>query len=246
MRRAVGLMVVLVLAIVGCGKDSSTDGGAGTGGPSTIGASGGATGASGMGVSGTGGLAAAAGAGGSAAGAGGAAAGSGGVAAGSGGAAGSMEAIPGCSAADATVTGSAAHAAALSVLGQMVPCGIGLCHGGMGQAKLVLSGAMDLKATLVGKAACEAPTLLLVDPQGGDAALANSWLWQKLTAPAVMTDALIVQPAWGTAAVCPTNGLLGGMTSGFGDRMPYGSLNTLDEPSLAKIRNWICAGAPGP
>ena len=154
--------------------------------------------------------------------------------------------VAGCEAADATVTGSAAHAGALAVLNQMVPCGVSLCHGGMGQAKLVLFGATDLKASLVSKPACEAPALLLVDPQGGDAALANSWLWQKLTAPAMMTDALIVQPAWGTAAVCPTNGLLGGMTSGFGDRMPYGSLNTLDEASLAKIRNWICAGAPGP
>jgi hypothetical protein len=36
------------------------------------------------------------------------------------------------------------------------------------------------------------------------------------------------------------------MTMGFGDRMPYGSLNTLDAGALQKIRNWICAGAPGP
>jgi hypothetical protein len=121
-----------------------------------------------------------------------------------------------------------------------------LCHAGTGQAKLVLLGATDLKATLVGKASCEAPALLLVDPQGGNAALANSWLWQKLTAPAMSTDALIVQAAWGTSAVCPTNGFDNGMTSGFGDRMPYGSLDTLAAEPLAKIRNWICAGAPGP
>jgi hypothetical protein len=144
------------------------------------------------------------------------------------------------------VTGSAAHAGALSVLNQMLPCGIGMCHAGTGQAGLALVGTTDLKALLVGKPACEAPTLLLVDPQGGDAALANSWLWQKLTAPAMSTDMLIAQPAWGTAAACPTMGFGKTMTDGFGDRMPYGSLDTLKPDPLAKIRDWICAGAPGP
>ena len=155
-------------------------------------------------------------------------------------------AVPGCEAADATVTGSAAHAAALSVLAQTLPCGIGLCHGGMGQANLVLLGKTDLKATLVGKASCEAPSMPLVDPQGGNAALNRSWLWQKLAAPNMSTDALIVQPAWGTPGTCPTMGFGTGTITGFGDRMPYGTLGTLDAQPLGQIRNWICAGAPGP
>jgi hypothetical protein len=144
------------------------------------------------------------------------------------------------------MTGSAAHAAALSVLNQMVPCGLSICHAGTGQAKLVLLGVTDLKATMVDKPSCEAPVMPLVSSKGGNAALANSWLWQKLTAPAMDTDALIVQPAWGTAGVCPTSNFGKDQTSGFGDRMPYGSLATLEPAPLGSIRNWICAGAPGP
>jgi hypothetical protein len=104
----------------------------------------------------------------------------------------------------------------------------------------------DLKATLVDKPSCEAPTMPLVSSHGGNAALMSSWLWQKLTAPAMSTDTLIVQAAWGTAGVCPTMGFGLTQTSGFGDRMPYGSLATLEPAPLASIRNWICAGAPGP
>jgi hypothetical protein len=155
-------------------------------------------------------------------------------------------AVPGCEAADATVTGSAAHAGAFSVIGQMLPCGLSMCHGGTGQAKLVLFGSKDLKATLVGKPSCEAPTMPLVDPQGGTAALNHSWLWQKLTAPDMSTDALIVQSAWGAPGTCPTTGFGSGQITGFGDRMPYGGLATLDAGPLGQIRNWICAGAPGP
>jgi len=156
------------------------------------------------------------------------------------------EQVPGCEAAEASVTGSAAHAGALSVIGQMMTCGISLCHGGtVGQAKLVLLGATDLKATLADKPSCEAPTMPLVDSRGGDVALGNSWLWQKLTAPTDEMDVLIVQPSWGTPGTCPTTGFGSMMTSGFGSRMPKGG-RTLEAPSLAPVRNWICAGAPGP
>ena len=77
------------------------------------------------------------------------------------------------------------HAAALAVLNADSPCGFSSCHmPPTGKASLVLKGATDLHATLVGKASCEAPTIPIVDGSGCDAALQNSWLWQKLTAPA--------------------------------------------------------------
>ena len=218
MRRAVGLILV-VLALDGCPKKSSPMTGAtGTGG---------AVGAAGTSTTGVGGAVAN---------------GTGGAGSGTG----ATAPVAGCEAADATMTGSAAHAAALTVLNQMVPCGLSICHAGTGQAKLVLLGVTDLKATMVDKPSCEAPTMPLVSSKGGNAALANSWLWQKLTAPAMSTDALITQSTWGTPAACPTANFGMMQTSGFGDRMPYGSLATLEPAPLGAIRNWICSGAPGP
>jgi hypothetical protein len=179
--------------------------------------------------------------------------GTGGVMAGTGGQSGgtsgmgaAMAPVPGCEAADPAITGSMAHADALTILTPMVPCAVGACHAGAGQANLVLMGVTDLHMALVDKPACEAPMLKLVDSQGGDAALANSWLWQKMTAPTMPNvDTLVVQTSWGTAASCPSTFFPSG-TMGFGDRMPYGAIKTLDDPSLAKIRNWICSGAAGP
>jgi hypothetical protein len=218
MRRA-GCSIAVLLALAGCGKNNAPASGAtGIGGQAAAGASG----TGGVAASGTGGASSVPGTGGAGA------------------------PVAGCEAADATMTGSAAHAAALSVLNQMVPCGLSVCHAGAGQAKLVLFGVTDLKATLVDKASCEAAPMPLVSSHGGNAALMSSWLWQKLTAPAMSTDALIVQSPWGTAGVCPTMGFGKTQTSGFGDRMPYGSLATLEQAPLASIRNWICAGAPGP
>ena len=211
-------LVMTMLALAGCKSNDTGGGTAGTSVP--LGGAGAGTGSSGImgGVSGT-------------------------TPAGGSGAPSTTGGIPGCEAADATVTGKAAHDAALMVLNGMSPCGFGSCHMGTGKAKLVLLGVTDLKATLVGKASCELPSMPLVDSKGGQAGLSNSWLWQKLTVPVGGDTALIPLPAWGTTmASC-------GQTTGvFGVRMPYGldSMSYLETPRLAAIRNWICAGAPGP
>jgi len=89
------------------------------------------------------------------------------------------------------------------------------------------------------KAACEAPNLKLVDTRGGDAGLAASWLWLKLTAPADSASSeLTADPSWGTPGSC-------GQSGGYGQRMPIGAPMGLAADVLAPIRDWICAGAPG-
>ena len=100
----------------------------------------------------------------------------------------------------------------------------------------------DLRMQLVGKVACEVPTYQLIDTTGGDAALAKSWLWQKFVAPAGSDGQLTPKPEWGTAV--PSCG----QEMGFGLRMPRSqSADLLTPPSkLEAIRDWICAGAPGP
>jgi hypothetical protein len=177
--------------------------------------------------------------------------GTGGVGAGTGGAAGGAGMGPAltgmCAGVDVSMGGPALHAAALTVLNGMSPCGFSSCHQPPGKAMLVLMGATDLKMTLVSKPSCEAPTVPLVDPRGGEAGLNNSWLWLKLTA---MTDGtgmgvLAPNPAWGMGG-----NACGQMAGGqpFGQRMPWGDLDTmmLDPNKLAPIKAWICAGAPGP
>jgi hypothetical protein len=149
---------------------------------------------------------------------------------------------------------AALHAAVVSVLLPAMPidpmkkgpCAFSSCHDlGPKKANLILDGTMvDLNALLVGKAACEVPTLKLVDGSGGDAALANSWLWQKLSAPADSTDGQIKpNAAWGTAMTgCSQSS---GQT--FGVRMPAsGNAETLPDDKLKAVRDWICAGAPKP
>jgi hypothetical protein len=99
----------------------------------------------------------------------------------------------------------------------------------------------DLKMQLVGKAACEVPSYQLVVATGGDTALAKSWLWQKLTAPAGTDGQLVPKPEWGTAV------LTCGQESAFGLRMPRSfSADLLTQSKLEAVRDWICAGAPGP
>lgn len=227
--RKVVCLIACILVFASCKKNEpvSSGGASGVGGvggmlPGISGAGGTLPGISGAGGTGVGGVSASAGSG-------------------TAGTAGVSGPVPGCEAADPTVTGSAAHAAALGILAQTTPCGFAnACHNGNGKAMLVLFGVTDLRATLVDKASCEAPTFPRVDSHGGNAALAHSWLWQKLTsADDKSNDALIVQAAWGTPGMC-------GQASGFGDRMPMGGVDTLDEPRLSAIRNWICAGAPGP
>ena len=99
----------------------------------------------------------------------------------------------------------------------------------------------DLNKLLVGKASCEAPALPLVDGSGGDGALAKSWLWQKFVAPAGSDGQMIAKPEWGTAV------LTCGQEKEFGLRMPRSQTADLPtESKLKAIRDWICAGAPGP
>jgi hypothetical protein len=106
-----------------------------------------------------------------------------------------------------------------------------------------LLNAPDLRTLLVGKMSCEAPAIPLVDGSMGDAALNNSWLWIKLTAPTDSSGNLVSNTAWGTIGNC-------GQTppGGYGLRMPWGfsGMTYLSDANMAKVRNWICAGAPGP
>jgi hypothetical protein len=217
----------MVLVLLGCKEDPATPvGGAGMGGAPVAGASG------------AGGV--------SASGAGGAAAGGGGT--GMAGMGGGSGAIPGCSAAMPGMP-SALHAAAVEALAAMPPtssCGGSTsCHQGAGKAMLSLLNVTDLRMALVGKMSCEAPMLPLVDGSMGDAALNNSWLWIKLTAPTDSSGNLVANPAWGPVGMTGCGQM---PPSGYGLRMPWGFSGTtyLSDANMAKVRNWICAGAPGP
>jgi hypothetical protein len=255
MSKLVGVMCVIAVlgSLAGCAKDDGDDDAmnAGTGG-ATAGA-GGSTMVAGSGgvIAGAGGAAAGAGGsvagtGGAAAGAGGSVAGAGGMMAGTGGAgmAGMGGGAMDCSTADMTATPAALHAAAAEVLTAQSPCGFSGCHvGTTPAAMLTLMGSTDLHMTLVDKVPCEAPNMKLVDGSGGDAALMNSWVWIKLTAMASDTTGIMEQASFGTPGVC-------GQMSGqkYGVRMPATTpaAETLSQERLTKIRNWICAGAPGP
>jgi len=189
------------------------------------------------------------------AGAGGAVAGAGGAGAGGAGAAGMGAAGTPAVADEITCAGATAgdpaalHAAAVAQLLPMGttagPCAFGSCHDASSKkAKLQLTAMpMDLKTLMVGVASCEAPALPLVDASGGDAALAKSWLWQKLVAPAQGGGVMTPKPEWGTAAAgCSQDG-----PELFGARMPRtGTDMKLGMNRLGPIRDWICAGAPGP
>lgn len=148
-----------------------------------------------------------------------------------------------CAMADTSASPNALHLAATEVLSAASPCGFSSCHvGPSSRADLMLAGATDLRTLLVGKPACEAPTVPLVDSAGGEAGLSHSWLWLKLTAPADTTGVIVGDASWGQSGNCgqPPD-------QPFGLRMPLSSTNALlDAGRLAKVRNWICAGAPGP
>lgn len=137
--------------------------------------------------------------------------------------------------------GAALHAAALALLTPSAPCAGSSCHSQRGKAAgLTLSGATDLRALLVDKAACLAPELPLVDGSGGAAALANSWLWLKLTSEVDAQGKLPESASWGVAESCGQQG-----DEPRGVLMPLGG-EPLDEEQRATLRSWICAGAPGP
>ncbi|MGD8859899.1 MAG: hypothetical protein PVI30_07795 [Myxococcales bacterium] len=246
--------IALALGLLcGCSDDdSSSSNTAGSGGTGVTGAGGAtATGAGGATATGAGGATATGAGGATATGAGGATAtggagmmatgGAGTMATGAGGAGGGGLDAPGCESADTSAAPADLHAAALAVLTPETPCAFASCHvGPNGKAGLVLEGATDLSTLLVDVTSCEAPNLPLVDSAGGDAGLENSWLWLKMTAPIDATGELMADPAWGTPGNC------GQPVGSHGLRMPYGSTSLTSEGNLGPVRNWICAGAPGP
>jgi hypothetical protein len=138
----------------------------------------------------------------------------------------------------------AAAAAALLPTATNKGCAFSSCHDMSSmKAKLTLLEAPnDLRMQLVGKMSCEVPTLPLIDTSGGDAALAKSWLWQKLVAPAGSDGQLMPKSDWGT----PTTTC--GQEKEFGLRMPRSQTADPWTPTskLQAVRDWICAGAPGP
>jgi hypothetical protein len=143
-----------------------------------------------------------------------------------------------------SIGGPALHANALMALSAMgASCGLSTsCHQGMrGKANLTLLGQTDLKTLLVGKASCEVPTIPLVDPAGNAAGLSHSWLWIKLMNPVDSQGTLMADPSWGMPGNC------GQTTVGtFGERMPRGIPSGMTWNDVNKVRDWICAGAPGP
>jgi hypothetical protein len=221
-------MVWTALVLLGCEEDPPAGNAGGAGGMAGVGA---------------GGMAGAAGSAGGAAGTTGGAGGTG--------MAGGGAEFAGCSAADTSAAPSALHAAALAVLttpspcnpDQACPCGSSSCHGGRGKAELVMVGVTDL-TTLVGNTSCQAPNLPLVASGGTDTALAGSWLWLKMTQPVDSSGTIAANAAWGQPGPCDR---MSPATQPYGVRMPWsGGRTPLPESRLAPIRNWICAGAPGP
>jgi hypothetical protein len=149
-----------------------------------------------------------------------------------------------CAGANVSIGGPMLHANALMALTSMTAsCGASTsCHQGMrGKANLSLLGQTDLKTLLVGKASCEVPSIPLVDPSGNAAGLSHSWLWIKLMHPVDSQGNLTADPNWGMGGNC------GQANPGtFGVRMPWGIPSGMTWGDATKIRDWICAGAPGP
>jgi hypothetical protein len=235
------VIVPCVLALVGVGGCGAADdgdggggggvpvGGAGIGGAGIGGAGIGGVGAGGAGVAGSAGM--------------GGAGTAGGAGAGTGGAAGAPAmTVAGC---EVAVMADAAtlHAGASEVLTAMTPCGFSSCHAGSGKAGLILAGATNLATLMVDKPACQAPNLSVVKSGGGQAALDGSYLWIKLAGAADPSGLIMGDAAtWGMGGACGQT-----PSAPYGVRMPQmASAMTTSEDRLAKIRNWICGGAPGP
>ncbi|MEY4580076.1 MAG: hypothetical protein RL701_4779 [Pseudomonadota bacterium] len=256
-RSACGVAIIVVSMLgAACSSDNGTmpvnPAGAGAAGQAAAGQSGlagktGVAGAAGQVVAGQSGVAgvAAGGAGAAATAGASGAVGSTAGASGSGGAGSSSYATCGPA---STKTGSELHAAAAAVLlptaaaNNMGKCSFSACHGAnspkAGVSLVPTTG--DLKMLLVDKTACEAPNLKVVASTKGDAALANSWLWQKLVAPADAMTEILPMTSWGTPGSCGQSS-----GTGYGGRMPWQDTGTLPAESLNAIRDWICAGAPG-
>ena len=154
-----------------------------------------------------------------------------------------------CASANTTLPPAMLHAAAATALLPSAAnkgCAFSSCHDmNSKKANLVLTESpADLRMQLVGKTACEVPALQLVDTSGGDGALAKSWLWQKLIAAADSSGEIMAKPEWGAAVTgCGQMG-----SNNYGLRMPYSGTNMQLTPQskLDAVRDWICAGAPGP
>jgi hypothetical protein len=147
--------------------------------------------------------------------------------------------------ADKTTPGPMLRAAAsMAIIAKPGSCAFSSCHDmGAKKAKLIfdMTATGDLHDLTVDKPSCESPNLKIVDSSGGDKALANSWLWQKLIATAGSDGLLATKPEWGTPVNC-------GQASNqpFGVRMPFSGSDALLSPAskLTAIHDWICAGAP--
>ncbi len=116
-------------------------------------------------------------------------------------------------------------------------CSINTCHGdGAASGDLNLRLTTDLTELLVNKPACEAPSLMLVEPGAPE----RSWLYIKLTGETKEGSRdLAPDPSWGE----PGQGCED--ATGFGKKMPETG-SPLSEEKVEQIRQWILDGAPGP
>lgn len=147
---------------------------------------------------------------------------------------------PGCEAAN---PGTPADLHAGALMAMTGSCAFASCHNADGnRAMLVIAAGDNLNTTLVDKASCQHMSMPLVKSGGGNDALLGSWLWQKLAAPMDADYNVIAKPEWGA----PNMGCqqMGGAP--FGARMPATFGIELSASNLAKVRDWICAGAAGP
>jgi hypothetical protein len=234
MQRAHVLVLTALLAFNASACDGDDNGGSGAGGSAGVAGSTGGVGAAGM----TGGVGAA----GMTGGAGGA--GEGGMASGGtgdggeGGTAG--DGVPGC---EAAMPGTPAELHAAALMAFDGSCAGGSCHDGSNggtKAGLAFMMTSNLNELLVDKPSCQVPSIPLVASGGDQAALLNSWIWQKITAPVNADSDLIAKPEWGEAVLtCNQDG------GPFGARMPRIGVD-LSENRTAAVRNWICAGALAP
>ena len=149
-----------------------------------------------------------------------------------------------CAGVDISMGGPALHAAALQVLNAASPCGFSSCHMPPGKAMLVLLGVTDLKATLVGKPSCEAPTLSLDRclRERGRARQELDVAEAERPTDGTGSGKIVEQAAWGMNGTCGQD-----PDKPFGQRMPWGGGDMqLSAERLGAIKAWICGGAPGP
>ncbi len=136
-------------------------------------------------------------------------------------------------------------------------CSFSSCHGGTRAAELNFVAAREAGVLytdlLIDVPACEYDRMPLIDPGNPD----NSWLYIKVTHAHDADGYLTFTPAddWDPGITRnPDTGLFPRSTCPrtedgeitFGEIMPDGSSNGLDERRATAIREWILAGAPGP